>query len=137
MGVKIFGVQTSLSMPGRAQIPLYTRSVKSREKTLAFFGWPETGLRRSPEVSVRRSAFIGDFSALERQQRILDEDALADDMRQSLANPSLGENSLLPGNLQGIFGIMAQLPQEFLAGHPQLSGHGRASRYIRASPQAR
>jgi len=28
---------------------------------------------------VRRSAFIGDFSALERQQRILDEDALADE----------------------------------------------------------
>ena len=28
---------------------------------------------------MRRSAFIGDFSALERQQRILDEDALADE----------------------------------------------------------
>jgi hypothetical protein len=30
-------------MLGRAQIPLYTRSVKSRKKTLAFFGWPKTG----------------------------------------------------------------------------------------------
>jgi hypothetical protein len=27
-------------------------------------------------------------------------------------------------------GIMAQLPQEFLGGRPQLSGHGRASRYL-------
>jgi hypothetical protein len=34
-------------------------------------------------------------------------------------------------------GIMAQLPQEFLAGYPQLSGHDRASRYIRPSPQTR
>jgi hypothetical protein len=35
-------------------------------------------VRRSPEVCVRRPAFIGDFCALERRQRILDEDALAE-----------------------------------------------------------
>ncbi len=33
-------------------------------------------------------------------------------MSQSTANQSLVLNSLLAGNLQGIFGIMAQLPQE-------------------------
>jgi hypothetical protein len=35
-------------------------------------------VRRSPEVSVRRPVFIGDFSALVRRPRILDEDALAE-----------------------------------------------------------
>jgi hypothetical protein len=35
-------------------------------------------VRRSPEAYVRRPVFIGDFSALVRRQRILDEDALAE-----------------------------------------------------------
>src|ERR1700730_2926921 len=99
MGVKIFGVQTSLSMPGRAQIPLYTRSVKSREKTLAFFGL------RPACVAVRRLVcegrrLLGIFPRLKGNREFWTRTHWR--MRQSLPNRSL---------LGKFPGIMAQLPQ--------------------------
>jgi hypothetical protein len=62
-------------------------------------------------------------------------DSLADETVNG--EPVCGTNSLLTGKRTGNFGLMAQPPQEFLAGHPQLSGHDRASRCIIPSPQAR
>jgi hypothetical protein len=54
--------------------------------------------------------------------------------RQSSANRSARQIPYYQGKKQGIFGIMAQTPQEFLAGHAQLSGRDRLEILVASAP---